>query len=130
MEAIKKFLRYTILPFFSSASPGSIGRILLFVTYSVMMGRFWALGVNPPDSMVNVFYAFVAYIFGTKMVEWRQSSTGSKPLTLSPAVATDAVVQAAETAATGVAAPASVSAPAPAPVTAQAPAEVPADEVG
>ena len=120
VETIKKFLRYTFLPFFSSASPGSIGRILLFVTYSAMMGRFWVLGVNPPDSMTNVFYAFVAYIFGTKVVEWRQGATGTKPLTLSPAQATETVVQVAE---------ASVTAPTP---QTQKPAQttIPADEVG
>lgn len=121
MEVIKKFLRYTFLPFFSSASPGSIGRILLFVTYSAMMGRFWVLGVNPPDSMTNVFYAFMAYIFGTKVVEWRQGATGSKPLALSPTQATDAVVQVAETAVTT-----SADQPAAKPT----PTTIPADEVG
>jgi len=119
METVKKFLRYTLLPFFSSASPGSIGRILLFVTYSAMMGRFWVLGMNPPDSMTNVFYAFVAYIFGTKVVEWRQGATGMKPLTLSPAQATDAVVQVAETSVTGTT-----------PQKQGAAATIPADEVG
>lgn len=73
----KSFIGYTILPFFTSATPGSIGRIFMLATYIGMFVRFWSNGTEPPDSMVQTFYACLAYVFSTKIVEWKSGTASS-----------------------------------------------------
>lgn len=93
---IKSFINYTVLPFFTSATPGSIGRIFMLATYVGMFVRFWSNGTEPPDSMVQTFYACLAYVFSTKIVEWKSGTAATGGVPAAAPVATPAPQKAAD----------------------------------
>lgn len=66
---------YVIKPFMSQHTPGSIGRLLLTITFFSALGRFWFIGENPPDTMMQVLFACLAYVFGGKVVNYKKYRT-------------------------------------------------------
>lgn len=115
MGAVREFFgwikQYMIMPFFTSKAAGSIGRILLFVTFSSILFRFWLGATEPPESMVQTMYVLLGYIFGGKILDMKNISAFGGAPTPEP-----------ET-------PKAVVKPAPASKTTKSD-EVPADEVG
>lgn len=66
---------YVIKPFMSQHTPGSIGRLLLTITFFSSLFRFWVLGDDPPDTMMQVLFACIAYVFGGKVVNYKKYRT-------------------------------------------------------
>lgn len=66
---------YVIKPFMSQHTPGSIGRLLLTITFFSSLFRFWVLGDDPPDTMMQVLFACLAYVFGGKVVNYKKYRT-------------------------------------------------------
>ena len=77
---INAVLKYFVLPFATPTTPGSIGRILLSITFLVALGRFWFFDRNPPATMMEVLFTLLVYIFGTKIMDWKRGTSSDIPL--------------------------------------------------
>jgi hypothetical protein len=83
---IAKIIDHVIAPFYRTGSTGSFGRLWASILIALMSGRFWIfpkIPSNPPDSMVNITLALLAYVFGSKGLDiYRDVKSGvlsSKP---------------------------------------------------
>lgn len=64
---------YVFKPFLTQYSDGSVGRILLSVSYFTCMFRYWIVNQNPPDTLMQVLFACMAYIFGGKVLDFQKA---------------------------------------------------------
>lgn len=66
---IASIISNLISPFYRTGSTGSFGRLWSSLLILIMICRYWVIPsvpFNPPDSLVNVTLALLAYVFGTK----------------------------------------------------------------
>jgi hypothetical protein len=73
-------VKYIVLPFATPTTPGSIGRLLLSITFLVALGRFWFFKQDPPTTMMEVLFTLLVYIFGTKIMDWKRGTSSDIPL--------------------------------------------------
>jgi len=74
---LSAFVLYCLKPFTSQYTPGSIGRLLLSITFFAALCRFWLIKLDPPATMMTVLITLFAYIFGSKVLEWKKTASGT-----------------------------------------------------
>ncbi len=63
---IKFAFDHSFAAFIKADSPASISRYMLTIEFFTMLIGYWFVAANPPDSLIAVFYATLAYVFGDK----------------------------------------------------------------
>lgn len=63
---IKFAFDHSFAAFIKADSPASISRYMLTIEFFTMLLGYWFVAANPPDSLIAVFYATLAYVFGDK----------------------------------------------------------------
>jgi hypothetical protein len=66
IQGLKFIFDHTVAAFIRADSPASIGRYMLTFEFFTMMFGYWFHATNPPDSLQNVFYGTMIYVFGDK----------------------------------------------------------------
>jgi hypothetical protein len=69
LSTLAVIIDHLVAPFYRTGTTGSFGRLWSSILICLMCGRYWVFvhkPFDPPDSMVNITLALLAYVFGTK----------------------------------------------------------------
>ena len=80
-NATKFVFDHTLAAFIKADSTASIGRYMLTIEFFTMLLGYWFVANNPPETLLNVFYATMVYVFGDKftpIVKGKLSTLGAK----------------------------------------------------
>ncbi len=65
-NAAKFVFDHTLAAFIKADSVASISRYMLTIEFFTMLFGYWFVANNPPETLMNVFYATLVYVFGDK----------------------------------------------------------------